>query len=68
MLFDRGRRGPALKDFDICGDRDRFDVFEVLVTGTLTPGEKLLNGPVLSGPAIRVADRHGKKLEELFLG
>ena len=24
MLFDRGRRGPALKDFDICGDRDRF--------------------------------------------
>ena len=33
VLFDGGRRGPALKHFDICGDRDRFDVFEVLIPG-----------------------------------
>jgi len=38
VLFDRGRRGPALKDFDIRGDRDRFDVFEVLIPGALSPG------------------------------
>jgi 5'-deoxynucleotidase YfbR-like HD superfamily hydrolase len=42
VLLDRGRRGPALKDFDICGDRDRFDVFEVLIPGSFTPGKKLL--------------------------
>ena len=38
VLFDRRRRGPALKGFDICGDRDRFDVFEVLIPGALSPG------------------------------
>jgi hypothetical protein len=43
MLFDRGRRGLALKDFDICGDRDWFNVFGVLITGALSPGQELLN-------------------------
>jgi hypothetical protein len=37
MLFDRGRRGLALEGFDICGDRDRFNVFEVLIPGALRP-------------------------------
>jgi hypothetical protein len=37
VLFDRGRRGPALEDFDICGDRDRFDLFEILIPGALSP-------------------------------
>jgi hypothetical protein len=68
VLFDRGRRGPALKDFDICGDRDRFDVFEVLIPGALSPGQKLLNCPVVGGSCVSVADRYGKKLEELFAG
>jgi hypothetical protein len=27
VLFDRRRRGLALKDFDICGNRDRFNEF-----------------------------------------
>jgi hypothetical protein len=31
VLFDRGRRGPALKDFDVGGHRDRFNLFEVLI-------------------------------------
>jgi hypothetical protein len=37
MLFDRGRRSPALQDFDICGNRDRFYVFDVLISGALSP-------------------------------
>ena len=51
MLFDRGRRGPALKNFDICGDRDRFDVFEVLKPGALSPDQKLLDCPVIGIPS-----------------
>jgi hypothetical protein len=43
MLFDRGRRGLALKDFDIRGNRDRFNVFEVLVPGALGPGQEFVN-------------------------
>jgi hypothetical protein len=38
VLLDRGSRGPALKDFDVGGHRDRFDVFEVLIPGALSPG------------------------------
>jgi hypothetical protein len=37
----------ALKDFDVCGNRDRFNVFEVLVTGALGPGQELLDRPVI---------------------
>jgi hypothetical protein len=57
MLFDRGRRGLALKDFDICADRDRFNVFGVLITGALSPGQELLDRPVIGCPCVRVADR-----------
>ena len=45
VLFDRGRRGLALKCLDICGDRDRFNVFELLIAGALDPGQKLLDPP-----------------------
>jgi hypothetical protein len=48
VLLDRGRRGPALKDFDICGHRDELNVFEILIAGALRPGQKLLNRAVLS--------------------
>jgi hypothetical protein len=58
----------ALKRFDICGDRDGLDVFEVLITSALRPGQELLDRPVISRPCVRVADRNRKKLEELFLG
>jgi len=68
VLFDRGRRGPALKDFDICGDCDRFDVFELLIPGALGPGEELLDRPVVGGSRVSVADRDRKKLEEFFPG
>ena len=57
-----------MKDFDICGDRDRFDVFEVLIPGALSPRQKLLNRPVISGSCVSVADRDCKKFEELFAG
>jgi hypothetical protein len=68
VLFDRGRRGLALKDFDICGNRDRFDIFEVLVAGTLSPGQELLDCLVVGGPCVRVADRHREKFKEFFPG
>ena len=68
VLFDRWWRGLALKDFDIRGDRDRFNVFEVLIPGALGPGQELLDRPVVGGSCVRVADRHRKKLEELFPG
>jgi len=68
MLFYRRRRGLALKDFDICGNRDRLNVSEVLIPGALRPGQKLLDCPVISGSCVSVADRDRKKLEELFPG
>ena len=68
VLFDRGRRGLALEDFDICGDRDRLNVFEVLIAGALSPGQKLLDCPVVGGSCVSVADRDRKKFEELFAG
>jgi hypothetical protein len=68
VLFDRGRRGLALQRFDVSRYRDRFNVFEVLITGSFTPGKKLLDGPVVSGPGVCVADRDRKKFEELFAG
>ena len=54
MLFYRGRRGLALERFDVGRDRDRLDVFNVLISGTLAPGQKLLNGAVVRGPGMRV--------------
>jgi hypothetical protein len=68
VLFDCGRRGLALKDFDIRGNRDGLDVFELLITSALRPRQELLDRPVIGGPCVRVADRDRKKLEELFLG
>ena len=68
VLFDRGRRGLALQRFDIRRDRDRLDVFEVLIPGALDPGQELLDRPVISGSCVSVADRDRKKLEELFSG
>jgi hypothetical protein len=41
VLLDRGRRGLALDGLDVGGNRDRFNVFEVLVTGALSPGVAL---------------------------
>jgi hypothetical protein len=63
VLFDRGRRGLALQRFDVSRYRDRFNVFEVLITGSFTPGKKLLDGPVVSGPGVCVADRDRKERE-----
>ena len=68
MLFDRGRRGQALKDFDICGDGDGFNVFEVLISRALGPGQELLDCPVIGGSCVSVADRDRKKLEEFLAG
>jgi hypothetical protein len=68
VLFDRGRRGLALQGLDVGRDRDRFNVFEVLITGSFTPGKKLLDRPAIGGPCVRVADRDRKKLEEFFPG
>ena len=60
MLFDRGRRGLALQRFDICGNRDRFNVFEVLIPGALHPGQELLDRPIVGGSCVSVADRDRK--------
>ena len=66
--FDRRRRGQAPKSFDVGGHGDRFNVFEVLVVGTFTPGKKLLNRPIVGGSCVGVSDRDRKELEELFAG
>jgi hypothetical protein len=68
VLFDRGRRGLALKNFDIRSNRDRFNIFEVLIPGALSPGQELLDCAVVGGSCISVPNRDGKKLEELFAG
>ena len=68
VLFDRGRRGLALQGLDVGRDRDRFNVFDVLITGSFTPAKKLLDCPVVGGSCVRVPDRNRKKLEEFFAG
>jgi hypothetical protein len=50
------------------GHRDGFNVFEVLVTSALTPGQELLDSPIISGSCVRVANRDRKKLEEFLAG
>jgi hypothetical protein len=54
VLFDRGRRGLALKRLVIGRDRDWFNVFEVLITGSFTPGKKLLDRAVIGGSRVSV--------------
>ena len=61
MLFDCGRRGLALKRFDIRRDRDGLNVFEVLIPGAFGPGQELLDRPVIGGPCVRVADLDRKR-------
>ena len=61
--------GAAWREgFDVCGDRDGLDVFEVLIPSALDPGQELLDCPVIGGSRVSVADRDRKKLEELFPG
>jgi len=66
VLFDRGRRGLALQGLDVGRDRDRFNVFEVLIPGSFTPGKKLLDRPVVCGSCVSVADRDGKNSENFL--
>jgi len=47
VLFDRGRRSLALECLDVSGYRDGLNVFEMLITGPLTPGQELLDCPVI---------------------
>jgi hypothetical protein len=68
VLFDRGRRGLVLEGFDVRGNRDGLNVFQVPVAGTFTPEKKLFDRPVISSSGVRVANRDRKELEELFLG
>jgi hypothetical protein len=56
------------KGLDVGCHRDGLNVFQVLVTGTFTPGKKLLDRPVIGGSCVSVADRDRKKLEEFFPG
>ena len=58
MLFDGGRRGLALQRFDIRSDRDRFNVFKVLIPSALDPGQKLLDRPVIGRSCVSVPDRN----------
>ena len=47
MLFDCGRRDPALKDFDIRRNCDWLNVFDILITGALIPCQELLDRHVI---------------------
>jgi len=42
--------------------------FEVLITGTISPGQELLDCPVIGSSCVSVPDRDRKKLEEFFPG
>jgi hypothetical protein len=50
VLFDGGRRGLPLQGLDIGRDRDGLNVFEVLIPGALSPGQELLDCPVVGVP------------------
>ena len=43
--FYRGRSGLAPESLDIGRDRNRLDVFNVLVSSALNPGQELFNSP-----------------------
>ena len=62
MLFDGGRRSLALECLDVGRDRNRLDVFNVLISDTFAPGQKLLNRSIVSGSCVRVPDRDREKL------
>ena len=66
MLLDRGRRGLALEDFDICGDRDGLNVFEVLVSRAVGSGQELLDCSIVGGSRVGVPDRDREKFEEFL--
>jgi hypothetical protein len=68
VLFDCGRRGQALERFDVGGHRDGFNVFKLLIPGTLRPCQELLDRPIISGSGVAVANRDRKEFEELFAG
>jgi hypothetical protein len=59
VLLDRGRRSLALKDFNICRDRDRLNVFKVLIPGALRPGQEMFDCPVVGGSCVIIALRIG---------
>jgi hypothetical protein len=63
-----GARGPALQHFDICGNRDGLNVFEVLISRALSPGQELLDCPVVGGSCVGIPDRDREKFEELLAG
>jgi hypothetical protein len=58
----------VLQRFDVCGDRDRLNVFKDLIPSALGPGQELLNCPVVGGSRVSVADRDRKEREEFFAG
>ena len=47
----------ALKRLDVGGDRNRLNVFEVLIPGSLQPGHELLDRAVVSQARVLVPDR-----------
>ena len=65
-MFDRGRRGLALQGLDVSRDRDRLNVFEVLITGAIRASQELWDRPVIGSSRVSVADRNRKNFEELF--
>ena len=53
FYVDRWRRGLALENLDVGGDRNRLDIFKVLVRGAFRPAQELLDrihGYMLSWP------------------
>ncbi len=61
-----GGAARRCKDFDIGGNRDRLNVFDVLIAGALSPVQELLDCPVVGRSCVSVADRDRKKFKELF--
>jgi hypothetical protein len=66
--FTVGGAASRCKGLDVGRYRDGFNVFKAGYPARSTPGEELLNRPVIGGSCVRVADRDRKKLEKLFAG
>src|ERR1700747_1916492 len=60
------RQRQPTQRLDVSGDSDGLNVFKVLISGALSPGQELLDCAIVGGSCVSVANRDRKKLEELL--
>jgi hypothetical protein len=62
MLFNGRRRAGML--FDISGNRDGLDIFEVAKPAAFAPSQELADGVVVGNPSVFVPDRDREEFEK----